>query len=168
MFLQTLAGLRSPHSGLAEIGGIDSRDVNRFADGSMVGIACEPEVFHGTLQENVSLNRLCVHEHELRDALQMVELWDEVLALPQGLDTMLQTEGYPLSQTQAARLMLARSIVARPRLLLIDGTLDSLPPRLREKIWNTLRSNNQPWTIIVVTHDPAISSTCDHRIELAH
>lgn len=164
--LQTLAGLRNPYAGLSEIGGIDSRDVNRFADGSMVGIASEIEVFHGTLLEGVTLHRLSIHENDVREALQITELWDEVLALPRGLETILQTGGYPLSKSQSARLMLARAIVARPRLLLIDGTLDRLPPRMRSRIWANLRSAKQPWTLLIVTHDPEILADCDKTIEL--
>jgi putative ABC transport system ATP-binding protein len=166
MLLQTIAGLRNPHSGLCEIGGIDSRDVNRFADGSMVGIAAEVEIFHGTLQENITLNRLSIHDSDLREALQIAGLWDEVLSLPMGLDTMLQTDGFPLSRSQAHRLMIARAIVSRPRLLLIDGSLDKLGPRTRERVWKNLRSDLQPWTILVVTHDTPIINDCDKRIEL--
>jgi putative ABC transport system ATP-binding protein len=166
MLLQTIAGLRNPHSGLCEIGGIDSRDVNRFADGSMVGIASEVEIFHGSLQENITLNRLSIHDSDLREALQLAGLWDEVLSLPMGLDTMLQTNGFPLSRSQAHRLMIARAIVSRPRLLLIDASLDKLGPRMRERVWNNLRSDLQPWTMLVVTHDTKIINDCDKRIEL--
>jgi len=166
MLLQTIAGLRNPHSGLCEIGGIDSRDVNRFADGSMVGIASEVVIFHGTLLENITLNRLSIHNSDLRDALQTAGFWDEVLSLPMGLDTMLQTNGFPLSRSQAHRLMIARAIVSRPRLLLIDASLDKLGPIIRERVWNNLRSDLQPWTILIVTHDTKIINECDKRIEL--
>ena len=166
MLLQTVAGLRNPHSGLCEIGGIDSRDVNRFADGSMVGFASEVEIFHGSLQENITLNRLSIHDSDLRDALQLAGLWDEVLSLPMGLDTMLQTDGFPLSRSQAHRLMIARAIVSRPRLLLIDGSLDKLGPRMRQRVWENLRSDLQPWTMLIVTHDTEIINSCDKRIEL--
>lgn len=166
MLLETIAGLRNPDSGLCEIGGIDSRDVNRFADGSMVGIASEIEIFHGTLQENITLNRLSIHDSDLRDALQTAGLWDEVLSLPMGLDTMLQTNGFPLSRSQAHRLMIARAIVSRPRLLLIDASLDKLGPIIRERVWNNLRSDLQPWTILIVTHDTKIINDSDKRIEL--
>lgn len=166
--LQTLSGLRNPASGLAEIGGIDSRDANRFAEGSMVSIAADIEIFHGTIREAVSLNRVSVSQEDIRDALQTVELWDEVLAMPNGLDTQLQTGGYPLSRSQAARLMLARAIVAKPRLLLIDGTLECLPTRMRQRVWNALSAPTQPWTMIVVTHDINIINACDKTIELVN
>jgi putative ABC transport system ATP-binding protein len=164
--LQTLAGLRTPTSGLVEIGGIDSRDVNRFADGSMVGLANEVEIFHSTVLEAITLNRLSLQQNDVREALQAVELWDEILALPRGLDTQLQTGGFPLSQSQAARLMLARSIIARPRLLLIDGTLDRLPSRMRHRIWENLRRPQQPWTLLIVSSDPQIIDDCSKCIEL--
>jgi len=166
MLLETIAGLRNPYSGLCEIGGIDSRDVNRFADGSMVGLASDVEIFHGTLQENITLNRLSIHDSDLRDALQLAGLWDEVLSLPMGLDTLLQTDGFPLSRSQAQRLMIARAIVSRPRVLLIDGNLDQLGTRMRELVWNNLRSDLQPWTILIVSHDDKILNDCDKRIEL--
>ena len=166
MLLQSLCGLRPPQKGLVEIGGVDSRDVNRFADGSMVSFASAPEVFHGSLLENISLHRISASAPEVRDALQLVELWDEALSLPNGLDTMLQSGGYPLSSTQIARLSLARAIATRPRLLLIDGVLDCLPPTLRSTIWRRLSDRKQPWTVIVVTHDPAIIQECDGFADL--
>jgi putative ABC transport system ATP-binding protein len=83
-----------------------------------------------------------------------------------GLDTMLQTDGFPLSRSQAHRLMIARAIVSRPRLLLIDGSLDKLGPRMRQRVWDNLRSDLQPWTILIVTHDTEIINSCDKRIEL--
>jgi putative ABC transport system ATP-binding protein len=97
----------------------------------------------------------------------LTELWDEVLAMTKGLDTMLQTGGYPLSHTQMARLSLARAIATKPRLLLIDGTLDALPPTMRYTIWDRLRDKKQPWTLVVVTHDPVIIEQCDGNKDLS-
>jgi len=165
--LETLAGVRFAQSGLAEIGGIDSRDINRFEDGSMVGFASDLEVFHGTLLENVTLNRLSIPTDDVREALQLCELWDEVLSLSNGLETSLQSGGYPLSHSQGARLMLARAIAAKPRLLLIDGTLDRLPPSMRMRAWESLSAPAQPWTILVVTNDPEIQASCNQTIHLS-
>ncbi|MCY2985190.1 MAG: ABC transporter ATP-binding protein [Planctomycetota bacterium] len=166
ILMQTLCGLRPPDGGLAEIGGIDSREVNRFADGSMVSIASDPEIFRGTLAENLSLNRISVTSAEVRSALQAVELWDEALSLPQGLETVLQSGGYPLSSSQAMRLMIARAIATRPRLLLIDGVLDRLPPKMRSRIWDRLSDQRQPWTILLSTHDEGIIDQCDGQLNL--
>ena len=164
--MQTLCGLRPPASGFIEIGGIDSREVNRFADGSMVSFASDVEIFHGTFLENISLNRVSVTASEVRDALKIVDMWDESLTLPNGLETMLQSGGYPLSGSQASRLMIARSIATRPRLLLIDGILDRLPPKMRMRIWERLSDRKQPWTIILSSHDQEIIRLCDGHKDL--
>ncbi len=166
ILMQTLCGLRPPASGLAEIGGVDSREVNRFADGSMVSIASDSEIFRGTLTENLSLNRVSVTSAEVRAALQAVELWDEALSLPQGLETMLQSGGYPLSSSQVIRLILARAIASRPRLLVIDGVLDRLPPMMRKRIWERLSDRRQPWTLVLSTYDREILAQCDGQMEL--
>ena len=166
LLLQTLCGLRPPAGGLAEVGGVDTREVNRFADGSMVSIAAEPEIFRGTLTENLSLNRVSVTDAQVRGSLQAVGLWDECLSLPHGLETMLQSGGYPLSSSQAIRLMIARAIATRPRLLLIDAVLDRLPPKMRMRIWERLSDRRQPWTILLSTSDPAIIEQCDGHLDL--
>jgi len=166
MLMQTLCGLRPPSGGLVEIGGVDSREVNRFADGSMVSIASDPEIFRGTLTENLSLNRVSVSTDEVRAALQAAELWDEALSLPQGLETVLQSGGYPLSSSQAIRLMVARAIATRPRLLLVDGALDRLPPKMRKRIWERLSDRKQPWTIVLSTFDPDMIAQCDGSLDL--
>ena len=134
----------------------------------MVGLASKTEIFHGTLQENVTLNRLSIHDSDLRHALQVAELWDEVLSIGRGLETHLQTDGYPLSESQAVRLMIARAVASQPRLLLIDGCLDKLSPELRQRIWNNLKSDAHPWTLIIATHDVSILNDADKRIDLSH
>jgi putative ABC transport system ATP-binding protein len=166
MLLHTLCGLRNPTSGYIEIGGIDSREVNRFADGSMVSFAGAIEIFRGTLAENISLNRHSVGQAEIREALITVELWEEALTLPRGLETMLQSGGYPLSETQLLRLVLARAIATRPRLLLIDGVLDRLPPTMRMKVWEKLSHPSNPWTTILTTNDPQLIEDCDSSMNL--
>lgn len=165
--MECLCGLDTPAHGLIEIGGVDSREVNRFSEGSMVAIASKTEIFHGTLQENISLNRLTVSSTDVREALITAGLWDEVLTLPNGLETSLQSDGYPLEPSQMARLMIARAIVSTPRLLLIDGVLDALPGRMRNEIWDRLRDKKQPWTLIVATHDPTIIEQCDGNKDLS-
>lgn len=165
--MECLCGLDLPTHGLIEIGGIDSREVNRFSEGSMVAIASRVEIFHGSFQENVSINRLSVSASDVRTALMLAGLWDEALTLPNGLETVLQSDGYPLEPSQMARLMIARAIVSSPRLLLIDGVLDALPGKMRNEIWERLKDKKQPWTLIVATHDPTIIEQCDGNKDLS-
>lgn len=164
--LEILAGLRQPPQGFAEVAGLDVRVVDLISGGSLVSLARSPEIFHGTLLENVRLGRGWISESNMRSAMELVGMWDEALELSHGLDTLLQSGGYPLSNAQRARLMLARAIVARPRVLLIDGVFELLAPSERAELWKVLSDRSQPWTLLVSTYDEAILAGCDQKIEL--
>ena len=163
LLLKSLAGLVKPDVGIVEISGHDAQLVSLASGGAWVAYAGRPEIFHGTFAENVSLGRASLSPTSVRDALIQVGLWDMVHRLPDGLKSMLQTEGYPLSRTQQAQLSIARAIAGRPRLLLVDGSLDEMTPAVRDKVWSTLAAPDAPWTLIVATHLQTIIEQCDHR-----
>ena len=103
---------------------------------------------------------------DVREALDCVGLLDEVMRLPSGLSTNLQTGGAPLSDSQSRRLMLARAIVGRPRLLLLDGILDALSDMELEFILPRLCGNNQPWTLVLTTGRRTVAERCDCVLDL--
>ncbi len=140
MILPAIAGLVQPDAGFIEIGGLEARDAIRFSDSSLIGYAGPAELFSGTIAENIRLGRSGISDAELRVALVIVELWEELLRLPEGLNTRMQTGGYPFCEDQLPRISLARAIVSSPRALLIDWALDSLPSDLRYRIWDRLRA----------------------------
>jgi ABC-type molybdenum transport system ATPase subunit/photorepair protein PhrA len=71
-----------------------------------------------------------------------------------------------LSDTETVLVSLARAMVGGPRLLLLDGVLDQLPPSYRERVCRQLFRSDAPWTLIVTTHDPAIAAMCTQTFEL--
>jgi putative ABC transport system ATP-binding protein len=166
LILPAIAGLVQPVAGFVEIGGLETRDAIRFADSSLVGYAGPAEFFSGTIADNIRLGRSKISDSELREAMELVELWEAVLGLPDGLNTRIQTGGYPFCEDQLPRIMIARAIVLRPRALLIDWSLDSLPSELRYRIWDRLRSPKMPWTLLVTTHDPRIIQQADKEFRL--
>ena len=119
-----------------------------------------------TIDENVHLNRPNTTAQDVREALAAVGLLDEILKLPDGLNTVLQTNGAPLSATQALRLMLARAIADGPRLLLIDGTLDALPDGLTRALIPNLVGPGKPWSVLIATGRQMVIERCDRVISL--
>jgi ABC-type bacteriocin/lantibiotic exporter with double-glycine peptidase domain len=164
--IDLLWGLRSPASGHIELDGIDIRELRPDSLREHLSVARAIEVFAGTIDENVHLNRPNVQANDVRNALEAVGLLDEVLKLPEGLNTELQTDGAPLSSSQAIRLMLARAIVGQPRLLLIDGTLDELPDDLLEPVLASLTGEQASWTLLVATGRRPVVEACDRVITL--
>ncbi len=165
--IDLLSGLRSPSSGHIEMDGIDLRELRPDSLREHLAVARSIEIFQGTVDENVHLNRPNVRASDVRDALKTVGLLDAVLNLPDGLNTVLQTNGAPLTHSQAIRLMLARAIVGRPRLLLIDGTLDSLPDNVITRVLPRLIADETPWTLLVATGKRAIMAVCDRVVDLS-
>ncbi|XZE55568.1 peptidase domain-containing ABC transporter [Planctomycetaceae bacterium SH139] len=126
-----------------------------------IGLARDIEVFSGTLSENVHIFRPNIRLSDVRDALEVVGLTTEIRNLPDGLDTPLSTTGSPLSRDQTLRLMIARAIVGRPRLLLVDGTLDGLADGSLEKVLAGLTQRPQPWTLVVASGRQAVRARAD-------
>ena len=110
----------------------------------------------GDHRDNLRLGRPSLTRTELSAALDAVGLTSVVEGLPAGLDTPLAPTGAPLSLTQVMRLMLARAIVGRPRLLVVDQTLDALSPNTRGLVLEQLLAPDAPWTLLVFTQDPFV------------
>jgi putative ABC transport system ATP-binding protein len=165
LLAEALVGMRSPCSGYIEIEGIEAREASRLSDGGMAAMAGGRHVFHGTVAENIHLGRPTVTDADVRESLRKVLAWDEVLKLPEGMETPLLTGGRPLSSGQIDRLMIARAIAGSPRVLILDGALDALPIDVRQGIWNNL-TNPKTATIIVITNEPDIIQRCDKVVSL--
>jgi len=149
--LDLLFGLRMPAEGHVSINGIDPRDLRPDALRKHVALVRDIEIFTGSLEENVHLERPNVSTSDVREALERVGLIDDILRLPEGLNTQLVETGFPLSPNQSRKLMLARAIVGRPRLLLIDGMIDAFPDSEAEQLTQMLVDPNRLWTLIMVT-----------------
>lgn len=162
-----LAGLLDPDQGIFEVGGMD---VRRLAmgnqQGAWVGLASRWEIFHGSIGHNLDLGRNRVGRSRMREILQQLNLWSDISHLPDGTATVLQTDGYPLSDTQKSKLMMARALAARPRLFIVAGLLDALPSNEQDQLLSFLSSLRQMATTIVITGDPTVAGRCDQQLIL--
>lgn len=164
--LDLITGVRRPTKGHILIDGVDIRELRPDSLREHVSLSRGIEIFNGTIEENIHLHRPQVNAADVREALAAVGLLDEIGALPQGTHTQVQTDGVPLTSSQAVRLMIARAIVSRPRLLLIDGTLDSLGDDVLEATWAGIQGSGCPWTLLVATGRSDIASRLDHALDL--
>lgn len=152
-----LCGLQEPTRGLVEINGINIADVDLpVLRRSVAWAGITHEVFDGTLEENITLGRSWIAPHDLRWALDVTRLSDDVAQMPDGRKTMLASEGRNLSLGQRQRLMIARAIVDRPQLLILDETFSAIDIETRNHILRFILDKNQPWTVIFISHLPEI------------
>ena len=162
-----LFGLRVPSSGVVRIDQSDIRLLPLEHLREHVALVRGVELFTGSIVDNVRLGRQHLSLDDVSAALDAVGLLDELLNLPDGINTVLQPHGRPLSHRQACRLMIARAIVGRPRLLVLDGALDQLDRRQdREQLVSLLFSPSAPWTLICITERPDLLARCSRVMAL--
>jgi len=165
--IDTLFGVRMPQSGGALIDGVDTRDWNLEALRSRVALVRGQDLVEASIFENVCFGRPGVTRQDVRVALEKVGLLDDIMRLSDGLDSVLNVGGRPLSSSQRSRLILARGIVGAPSLLLLDETLENLEPRTFAELTDSVFGEQRRWTLMVATHDPAVIERCDRTIDMA-
>lgn len=148
--------LATPRSGRVEIDGRDVREIHPLELRSWIAFVRGVEIFHGTIEQNLTLSEDGVATSRIRDALTMVGLLDEIYSLPDGLQTVLKGQSEPLSRGQAARLMIARAILMEPRIIIVDGVLDGIDETTVGPILRELTGPKAPWSLIVLTHESEI------------
>lgn len=166
LLLDILFGMREPSSGSVSINGVDPRDLRPDILRRRVALARDIEMFDGTLGTNIHLERPDISINDVREAMEAVGLTAGVQSLSEGLDTRLTARGAPLTTGQLRRLMLARALVGRPELLLIDELLDSLADDEAVEILNQMRTAFPRMMILVVTNRTSLKNSISQVVEL--
>lgn len=145
-----LIGLRRPNSGHIELGGVDLRELCLAAIRDRIAVVRGSGVIEGSIEENVCMGRASVTPEAVRAALIDVGLLDEIRTLPDSLATQLSASGAPLSAGQIKRLMIARAVVGRPDVIVLDDVLDDLDSDARDMALNALLSPDHRWTVLIL------------------
>jgi ATP-binding cassette subfamily B protein len=160
-------------SRLADVTGgritVDGVDVRKLALGELRSVVAtafeEPVLFSASVRENVALGAgprsTSVSDEDIRQALRVAQAEDFVGALPWGLDTRIGEEGLSLSGGQRQRLALARAVVGKPAVLVLDDPLSALDVETEAEVERALRSVLRGVTAIVVAHRPSTVQLAD-------
>ncbi|MGE0448744.1 MAG: peptidase domain-containing ABC transporter [Vicinamibacterales bacterium] len=162
-----LFALRTPSAGVVRIDDTDIRNVPLDQLREQVVLVRHVELFPASIVDNVRLGREHLSFEDVCAALDAVGLTEELLALPEGLNTVLQPHGRPLSDRQAARLMIARAIAGTPRLLVLDGAIDRIDGRNdRAQLVSLLFAPDAPWTLVCITDRADLLDRCNRVVRL--
>ncbi len=164
--LEMLVGMRRPHGGSVSIDGLDVRSWHLPSLRRRACLVRSGDLVTGTIADNIRLGRPEIGLIETQAAIELVGLGPAIRALPDGLDTPLVTGGLPLTGRQRARLLVARAIAMRPRLLLVDELLDGLDADTTEDLLDALLSPDLTCTVVLATRDPDLASRFQRTIEL--
>jgi ATP-binding cassette, subfamily B, bacterial len=161
--------LVDPASGQIVLDGIDLRAVARGGvAGAAAVVAQQTFLFDDTVRGNVTLGG-DQSDDAVWAALRVAQAEGFVSALPGGLDTRIGERGMSLSGGQRQRLALARALVRRPRLLVLDDATSSVDPRVEAAILAGLRETpGEPATVVVVAYRKATISLADEIVYIEH
>ncbi|HEX2092266.1 MAG TPA: ABC transporter ATP-binding protein [Longimicrobiaceae bacterium] len=160
--LDLLAGLREPDAGEVRVDGVPLREIDPAEWRRRLGyVPQESALLHESVLANVLLREPGLDAAAAERALAEAGAEELVASLPDGLRTRVGERGLRLSGGERRRLALARALVGRPRLLLLDEATAELDPVSAAAIGRTLRALRGRTTIVAVTHHPELADAAD-------
>lgn len=154
-------------AGRITIDGHDVRDIQLNSLRQIVGMAFEePTLFSMSVRENLTLGRSDASDQEIAEALAVAQA-EFVYDLPWGLDTRVGEQGLSLSGGQRQRLALARAVLGRPRVLVLDDPLSALDVHTEALVEEALSRVLRGTTALLVVHRPSTVALADRVAMLA-
>lgn len=152
--LRIVAALYDPQSGHTTFNGLhkESLDLEDLRN-SMGDCLSQEELFNGSLLDNISLGREGVTEMDVRNAIVAVGLGEYVSKLRGGFATHIAPGGKNLPDSVIQRLLIARSIVHQPKVLLLEDAFEHLDDHCRFNTIDYLTSEDKQWTLLASTAD---------------
>ena len=163
-----VCGLVRPRAGEVLVDGVPLEEIDLAAWRASVGyVPQELFLLHESVKLNVSLGAPGIGDREVARALREAGAWGFVSELPAGMDSPVGERGLELSGGQRQRIAIARALVRRPKLLVLDEATASLDPDSEASLWATVEELRGRTTIVAISHQPALLQRADriYRVE---
>lgn len=164
--LSLFYAVRQVTSGSLSFDGLDARNWDLETLRESIQLLRRDEIIEGSVISNLRLGRTEIGLDEVRDALDTVGILDAVLESPKGLNLNLQVGGSPMSSSQRTCLLVARALVHKPRLLLIDELFDGLDITTFERLAEVILKSDLSCTVIIATRSKSVLPLCSRTIDL--
>lgn len=165
--LKIIAGWIEPTSGLFYINDHYFSKIKPSDYRSKIGmISANQSTFEGTILENITLNNDSISDERLKWVIENVHLTKFIKSHPKGLDMHLKSEGKGLPSSVVQKIVLARTIVHKPKLLIMEEPLDKMDTKQANEIIDFLTSPEHDWTLIVASQNPYWLEKSNHSIGL--
>ncbi|WP_372975645.1 peptidase domain-containing ABC transporter [Muriicola sp.] len=165
--LRLIAGIIEPDKGMIYVNNVSLKQISLNYYRSHIGQSLtEESPFEGSILENITFGDTSISDEEIYWALDKTGLTDFVKDQPGGLRTMLYPEGQQIPYVVGKKIVLARSIVRKPRLLILKDPLDHFNPAEAEKIIDFLTDRSNPWALVVVSQNPRWTRKCNRIITM--
>lgn len=129
-------------------------------------ITIDDTPFEGTIFENITCNNPNITKKEVTQLLEKLKLTDLIKSLPSGLDTLMVSEGKRINSASVQKILLARCIITKPKLLFLEEPVEKLDKYSAGEIIDYLTSDENPWTLVVIAKGNYWKEKCTKRIIL--
>ncbi len=167
--LRILGGAVQPTEGNVQLDGhpmnsLDMDDVRSIIGDSLA----DEEVFTGSILQNITVGRKWVSEDDVSEACRVTGLFDQLAQFPEGLLTKLDPQGSRLPKSLVKRIIQARCIAGKPRLILLEDSLQNWDSKDREQLLGWISASERPWTLLAVSNDPWLQQRCGRTLQLTN
>jgi len=153
--IRILSGLLQPTTGSFYINDDTFKKINLKQYRSQIGSIIYGEtLFEGSILDNITFKDAAITTEDLKWAIHGVQLTNHIKSLPKGLDTIVFPEGKQLSSSNSQKILLARSIIHKPKILFYEDPTDTMDESTANEIIDFITSEEHTWTIIVSSKNP--------------
>ncbi|WP_233883472.1 peptidase domain-containing ABC transporter [Tenacibaculum piscium] len=165
--IQLIAGITTPTAGNIFVNdlSIKSLQINNYR--AYLGMSLSEEnPFEGSIRENVTFGDTAISDDEIYTVFDIVGLTDFLKYQENGLETQLKPEGKNIGYTISKKIILARAIIKKPKLLILEDPLDQLEKKEANKIIDFITNPSQKWSLIIVSSNDKWEEKCTKKITL--
>lgn len=163
-----LLGIQTPQLGEVYVSGIPIRETIKKWPGAIAYVPQEVGIINGTIRENVAMGFESdyISNENILEALDMAQLQDFCLALPEGIDTVVGERGTRLSGGQRQRLGIARALFSKPKLIVLDEATSALDGSTEADISAAIHNLRGAVTVVMIAHRLSTVKSSDQVIYL--
>lgn len=163
--IRLLSGLIQPTAGYFYINDDTFQKIDLKQYRSQIGSVVYGETpFEGSIIDNITFKDPNVSQEDLKWAIESIQLSDFLKTLPLGLETIIFPQGRQLSSSDAKKILLARSIIHKPKVLFYEDPTDTMDEKVANEIIDFLTAPENKWTIIVSSKNPYWKTKCVRNI----
>ena len=165
-----ILGIHNPTSGTVTISGVSPKEAVIKWPGAIAYVPQEVKIVNGTLRDNIVIGYLKdeIEEKLIMEAIENAKLNDFVITLPKGLDTYIGDGGAFLSGGQKQRLGVARALLTKPKLLVLDEATNAMDLDTETEFFLILQKLQKEVTILMIAHGTSAASNSNTIINLVN
>ena len=165
--LRLIAAINQATSGNLYINNLSINSLNLNQYRAQLGLSLTEETpFEGSIKDNLTFGNPSITDESIFNVLGNIGLMDFIKEQPKGLQTILYPDGKQMSHTVSKKIILARAILKKPKVLILEDALDRFNPTETNAIIKYLTHKDRPWALIVVSGNDRWKTYCTEIIQL--